>query len=318
MGRLERKKNKRSSLKKKIFLTLMTIFGLLVLGIGGFAFYLYHSASNTVKEAYEPIKTTDKREEKVDLEKKHPISILLLGVDERQNDKGRSDTLIVITLNPSTESMYMFNIPRDTRTKIVGKGIKDKINHAYAFGGIEMAVKTVENFLDIPIDYYIKVNMEALSEIVDTLGGITVNNSLQWVDQGYYKRGFVYKKGEIHLNGPQTLGYVRMRYQDPRGDFGRNERQRQVIKAIIDKGAKPSTLLKLNGLFEVLGDNIKTNLTFDEMKIIQKNYQNARKNMQTLEIKGKGTQINGVYYYIVSDEERLNISKKIKEHLEIK
>lgn len=318
MKRREYKRKNKSSLKKKLLVSFLTTIGIAFVVTVGFAIYVYDSAENTVEEAYEPIEVSDKREEKIDLDKHNPISILLMGVDERTGDRGRADTLIVVTLNPNKESMYMFNIPRDTRTEIIGKGIQDKINHSYAFGGTEMTVKTVEYFLDIPIDYYVKVNMEALSEIVDALGGITVTNSLDWYDEGYYKKGYHYQNGEISLNGPQTLGYVRMRYQDPRGDLGRNERQRQVINAIIKKGSSPAVITKMNNLFNVLGNNVKTNLTFDDMKSVQSGYTGARKNNQSFEINGKGTKINGTYYLVVSDEERLNITNKIKEHLEIK
>lgn len=125
--------------------------------------------------------------------------------------------------------MKIISIPRDSYTEIIGKGKKDKINHAYAFGGINMAVKTVENFLDIPIDHYIEVNMEGFKDIVDAVGGIEVNNDME------FKYGEHFNKGEIHLNGDQALLYSRMRYNDPRGDFGRQMRQRQVIQAVIKK-----------------------------------------------------------------------------------
>lgn len=316
MSRHENRSRKKSK-KKTIVKTILIIIGILLVTIGGFAYYVYKSAENTVKEAYEPIEASDKRDDKVDLNKKDPISILLIGVDERKGDRGRSDTLILVTLNPNSNSMNMLSIPRDTRTEIIGKGIEDKINHAYAFGGTEMTVKTIENFLDIPVDYYVKVNMEALSEIVDTLGGITVNNTLDWYDEGFYKKGYHYKKGEISLTGAQTIGYVRMRYQDPRGDFGRNDRQRQVINAIIKKGANPAVVTKMNSLFDVLGNNVKTNMTFDEMKTIQSDYAGARNNSQSLEIKGMGTKINGTYYLDVSEEERKSVSNTLKTHLEI-
>src|SRR5690606_15649276 len=125
-----------------------------------------------------PIERTPevKRPAELELTKRDPFSVLMLGVDERAGDKGRSDTMIVITVNSEKNSMEMLSIPRDTRLEIVGKGIDDKINHAYAFGGVEMAMNTVEKFLDIPIDYYIKVNMEGFKDIVDTVGGVSVNN----------------------------------------------------------------------------------------------------------------------------------------------
>ncbi len=165
-----------------------------------------------------------------------------MGVDERPGDKGRSDALMVMSLDPNHDKMQIVSIPRDTRTTIVGRGSESKINAAYAYGGPDMAINTVENFLDIDLDYYVKVNMEGLSQMVDAVGGVTVNNDRDWYDEGYYKKGYHYKKGEIHLDGPKALGYVRMRHLDNRGDFGRNKRQRQVIQAVLDKGSSVGIL----------------------------------------------------------------------------
>ncbi|RBW68910.1 LytR family transcriptional regulator [Bacillus taeanensis] len=301
---------------KKVLWTLGIIAGLAVVGIGGYVFYLYNSVENTVTEMHEPIEreVSEKRTEKIDVNKQDPISILLMGVDERpeKGDSGRSDTMIVMSINPNDKSIQMFNIPRDTRTEIIGKGFDDKINHAYAFGGAEMAMNTVENLLDVPIDYYIKVNMEALSELVDAVGGVTVNNKFAFT---YGKHTF--NKGENFLNGEEALLYSRMRKQDPRGDLGRNERQRQIITALINKGANFSSITKVDDILTALGGNIRTNLTFDEMIDIQKNYKEARHNIKTLEVSGQGQMINGIYYYIVSDEERTRISTELKQHLNI-
>ncbi len=117
-------------------------------------------------------------------------------VDEREGDIGRSDTLIILTVNPNKESIQMVSIPRDTRTEIIGKGFEDKINHAYAFGGPEMTMDTVEHFLDIPIDYFVQLNLESFTEIVDSVGGVTVTNSLPFSSDGYY-----FDKGTITLDG---------------------------------------------------------------------------------------------------------------------
>src|SRR5699024_12248826 len=91
-----------------------------------------------------------------------PLNILLLGVDARESDKGRSDALIVLSLDPQNDVMRLISIPRDTRTTIVGKGGEDKINHAYAFGGTGMAVATAEDFLGIEVDYYFHLNMKVI------------------------------------------------------------------------------------------------------------------------------------------------------------
>jgi len=263
---------------------------------------------------HEPIErsTSEKRPEPVSLEKQNPISILLIGVDERKGDRGRSDTLVVLTVNPNKKSVQMVSIPRDTRTEIIGKGSQDKINHAYAFGGVEMTMATVENFLDIPIDYYIKVNMEGFKDIVDAVGGVTVDNSFSFTYEGV-----TFPKGEITLDGDKALKYSRMRYDDPRGDFGRQDRQKQIIEGVIEKGASVNSLANLDDILGALGKNVKTNMTFEQMKNIQANYKEARHNIEKLHLKGDGTKINGVYYLVIPEEERLMISNKLKEHLEI-
>ncbi|WP_349408757.1 LCP family protein [Pseudalkalibacillus sp. SCS-8] len=302
---------------KKVMISFLIVIGIAVVGIAGYGFYLYDSVKETANTIHEPIdpereKTVPKP--KVDDKKApEPISILLMGVDERKNDRGRSDTMVVMTVNPEKDSMYMFNIPRDSRTLIVGKGFDDKINHAYAFGGTKMAVETVENFLDIPINYYIKVNMESFQDIVDAVGGVTVNNG-----RGFSYDGYTFPKGEVELEtGKEALAFVRMRKGDPKGDLGRNARQREVIKGVIEKGARASSITKFDDVLGVISDNVKTNLTFDEMKDIQANYKSARKNLQTFEVSGHGQYINNIYYYIVSDQERNEISDKLKEHMEL-
>ncbi|MCZ4136008.1 hypothetical protein BZG24_29500, partial [Escherichia coli] len=124
-----------------------------------------------------PVSITDKGGGlPVDLNSKEPFNALILGVDERPNDSGRSDTIIVLSVNPAKHKALLFNIPRDTRTEIVGHGTEDKINHAYAFGGVDMSIRTIEQFLGIPIHYYMKVDMEGFARIIDLVGGVDVNN----------------------------------------------------------------------------------------------------------------------------------------------
>jgi polyisoprenyl-teichoic acid--peptidoglycan teichoic acid transferase len=287
---------------------------LLLVGGGVYGFTVYNSFKNAVDTMHEPIerKQSEKRPEPVTFEEKDPFSVLMLGVDERKGDKGRSDTIIVLTVNPNNNSVKMLSIPRDTRAEIVGKGKEDKINHAYAFGGIPMAMDTVENFLDIPIDYYLKVNMEGFTDIVDSVGGITVQNDLDFTQDGIH-----FTKGEQKLNGQQALAYTRMRYEDPRGDFGRQSRQRQIIQGVIKEGASISSLTNFSDIFVALGKNVKTNLTFDQLMDIQKNYKEAGQNIQQMEIKETGTKINKVYYGLVAAEEKQRIQNELRTQLEL-
>jgi len=287
---------------------------LLFVAVGVYSFTVYNSFKKAVATMHQPIERdiSLKRETPVVFEEKDPFSVLMLGVDERKGDKGRSDTIIVLTINPNNNSVKMLSIPRDTRTEITGKGKVDKINHAYAFGGVPMSMDTVENFLDIPIDYYLQINMEGFKDIVDAVGGVRVQNDLDFTEYGVH-----FAKGEINLNGEQALMFSRMRYEDPRGDFGRQSRQRQIIKAVINQGMSVSSLAKFSDIFTILGKNIKTNLTFEQMMDIQKKYRDAGKTIEQMEIHETGTMINKIYYGIVSPEEKQRIQTELKKQLEI-
>ncbi|MDR4925459.1 LytR family transcriptional regulator [Peribacillus simplex] len=301
--------------KKRTWLKVVGIIVLLfILAGGAFAYSVWNSLTKTVDTMHTPIdRTTDKRTKDLALSDQEPFSMLMLGVDERDGDKGRSDTMIVLTVNPQKKSVKMLSIPRDTRTEIVGHGTQDKINHAFAFGGAKMSMDTVENFLDIPIDYYMKINMEGFKDIVDAVGGVTVQNDLDFTSDGIH-----FAKGTHTLNGKEALAYSRMRHDDPSGDFGRQSRQRSIIEAVIKEGASLSSLTKYNEVFDALGNNIQTNLTFDDMMDIQKNYRDASKSITQSSINGNGTKIDGIYYYIVSDEEKEKVQSELKEQLSIK
>jgi polyisoprenyl-teichoic acid--peptidoglycan teichoic acid transferase len=309
MSRINRKK------KRKIWPWVVGVLGVFLLVIVVYGILLFKNLTDTAKEIHEPIDRTisEKREEPVSFKDKEPFSMLVLGVDAREGDKGRSDTIIIMTVNPGTKSTKMVSIPRDTYTEIVGRGINDKINHAYAFGGTEMSMATVENLLDIPIDYVVQVNMESFKDIVDAVGGITLNNTLN------FKVGNnTFSKGQISLNGDEALAFVRMRKEDPRGDFGRQDRQKQVIQAVLREGASVSSLLNYKSIFGAIGNNVKTNMTFDEMVEVQKNYRDAAGKVDQLYIeKGQGQTINSIWYYILNDEELQGITGELKEHLEL-
>ncbi|MFC0525325.1 LCP family protein [Pontibacillus salicampi] len=302
VSRQDKKKQKRKK-GKWWKITLLTVAFFLLAG-GGYLYSVYNDAKQTVdKKIHENVSSIDTSVGDKKMKEQKPLNVLLMGVDERSGDVGRSDALMVLSMKPSEDKINIVSIPRDTRTTIAGRGTVDKINHAYAFGGTDMSINTVENFLDIELDYYVKMNMEGLSGLVDAVGGVTVNNSLQWTDKGYYQKGYVYDKGTIQLNGPQAMGYVRMRKQDPRGDVGRNERQRQVIQAIIDKGASFSSVNKIGSILDVLGDNMNTNLEFADMRKLFTSYRNVAKNVETYQMTGTGTTIGGIWYLQVPDAE---------------
>lgn len=302
-----RQKKKR---KKRFWLIGFTAF--IVMAAGIYLFSMYTDFTKTVSEIHEPLEreTSEKRgQEKLVLADKDPFSILLLGVDEREGDKGRSDTMVVLTVNPTENSTQMLSIPRDTYTELIGLGTMDKINHAYAYGGIDMSIASVENLLDIPIDYFVKINMEGFRDLVNAVGGIEVTNTLAF-DQ--------FPEGEISLTGEEAFSYIQMRKQDPRGDFGRQDRQKKVIQGIMREGLSVNSLVNYSDILSSLGNNVKTNTTLDEMMDIQSNYQSSIENINQIMIeKGTGETINKVWYYLMDEEELAAISQQLREHLDI-
>ncbi|MGJ9459639.1 LCP family glycopolymer transferase [Oceanobacillus sp. CF4.6] len=299
--------------KRKLgFKITIGIIFLLILGAGAYGFSVYNSVTGTLEKTHEPLKRTEAEQRVIDLSEGDPISILLLGVDQREGDRGRPDSLILLTANPKDQSIKMVSIPRDTYTDIIGKETKDKINHSYTYGGVDITIKTIENFLDVPIDYYVEVDMNGFKDLIDAVDGVTVDNTL---DFSY--KGTDFPIGELKLNGEEALLYSRMRSLDPKGDFGRQERQRKIIQGFIKEAVHIETLTNYGSILDVIGDNVKTNLTFDDMKEIRANYSETRHNMEQIQINGKGREEEGVYYYIVPEEERVKQSETIRKHLGI-
>lgn len=276
--------------------------------------YLYSHISHTASEIYLPVERDSLEAPQVRSTKDDPPSpfaILILGIDERQQDAGRSDTMIIMTVNPTTSSIKMVSIPRDTYAEISGLDIYDKINHAYAFGGAEMALTTTENLLNIPIHYVVQINMESFTAIVDAVGGIQLQNEFAFETEGHS-----FWKGRISLTGEQDLAYVRMRHDDPQGDFGRQQRQKQVIEAVLQKLATVKTMFKLNTLLDVVEKHVRTNMTMSDMKDIQANYRSAAHNIDQLHFtEGSGEVIDDIWYYMMDERELETVSEELKNHL---
>ena len=302
-------KRSQQKTKKKKWPWIVGILGLIAIGVGIYLFSISNSFTTTLDEIHEPIDRpiSDMRVDEIKLEERDPFSVLLLGVDEREGDRGRSDTMVVMTVNPEEETTKMVSIPRDTYTEIIGRGFMDKINHAYAFGGIEMSMASVENLLDIPIDYVVQVNMEGFKDIVDAVDGVNVNSPMAFDS---------FSEGNIHLNGDQALAYVQMRKQDPRGDFGRQDRQKQVIQGIMREGASVNSLVNYRDIFTALGTHVRTNMEFSEMLEVQKNYRSAVGTVDQLIVEdGHGETIDGIWYYMMDENELNEIKATLKAHL---
>ena len=229
---------------KKILRYTLLFLGVFILVGGISSFFVlkdeYHEATKILKKTYK--KTESVSGDVLAIDKSKPMTILLMGVDtgssQRQNDwQGNSDTMLLVTINPATKRTSMTSLERDLMTEIDGKG-RAKLNAAYATGGADLAISTIQKMLDIDIDYYALINMKGLISLVDAVGGIEVTNHFDFpisIAKNEPEFQAVVEPGTHTINGEQALVYSRMRYDDPDGDYGRQKRQREVIQKIIQK-----------------------------------------------------------------------------------
>ncbi|MFC0187341.1 LCP family protein [Fictibacillus aquaticus] len=313
MDRLRRKKRRR----RRIAFILLPVLLILFTGLayGGYLTYKLASATSNANSELNRGEKSDMRDEAVNPAKDN-FSVLFVGIDERDvGENSRTDALILATFNKKEKSVKMVSIPRDTLAEIPEHG-KDKINHAHAFGGMDMTVATVENMFDVPVDYFVKLNFNAFIEIVDSLNGVEVDVPFDFTvqDSKDRKNAISLKEGTHTLNGEEALGYVRMRKQDPTGDLGRGERQKELIKAILDKSKSVSSVTKYDNVIDNVGDNMLTNFTFGNIVALQK-YASSLNNIETLKLEGHDLNDHG-YYYELEDESLWQVSDTLKKHLE--
>lgn len=225
------------------------------------------------------------------------VNILVMGVDERSDDVGRSDTLFVVTVDTSTNQVALLSVPRDTRVRIPGYGW-DKINHAYAHGGHKLSQRAVEDLLGISMDYYAIINFAAFNKIVDAVGGVTVDvEKRMYYEDPYDNLVIDLKPGKQQMDGRTAIKYVR--YRDEEGDIGRIERQQKFVKAMLNEVASPFILPRIPGIIREVTDALQTDLTTAEMLNLAKLLNDAAKaGLKTEMVPGKPAYINDISYWL--------------------
>ena len=307
--------------RKRIVLTLLPLL-LLTFAAVAYGGYLFTKAADVAAGSKEVLARGDQSERRfaaVD-PKKDSISILIMGVDDsniREFGKAtRTDALILATFNVKEKSVKMLSIPRDSYVYIPEKNKKDKITHAHVYGGTEGTIKTVEELLDIPVDYFVKLNFNAFIDVVDALGGITVDVPITFTEQDSKDSADAIhlEEGLQKLDGEEALALARTRKID--NDIERGKRQQLVLRAIIDKAISVGSITKYGSVMESMGDNLTTNMDFGEMLGLF-NYALAGLNIESLTIQGEDTKIKGVYYYELLDSNVKEISETLENHLEL-
>lgn len=205
-------------------------------------------------------------------ERKERVNILLLGIDKRPDERySRTDTMILVTVDPNTKTAGMLSVPRDLWVSIPGYN-EDRVNKAYFFGeqyaypggGPALAMKTIQYNLGVPVHFFIQVDFEGFRNIVDTLGGIDIDvtetiDDPTFPDNNYGYDPFYIEPGHYTLDGYTALKYARTR-ATPGSDFSRARRQQQVLLAIKDKALQLNMIPKIPELWNNMADTIQTDL----------------------------------------------------------
>ncbi|MBM7281423.1 LCP family protein [Streptococcus suis] len=312
---------------KKIFLMSLAIVGL-TLGAGLiYGASLLNFSTGTISKTY---KQLDGEKEITPIDATEPLTILLMGVDMDQATRGgdweggRSDSMILVTVNPKTKETNMMSLTRDIMVEIAeangeSSGTVEKLNHSYSYGQAPMAIATIEKMMDINIDRYIEINMDGLIELVDAVGGIEVNNTLGFpISISEHEPAYtsIVQPGKQLVNGDQALVYARMRYDDPEGDIGRQRRQREVITAIIKKLLQLDGLTQYKKILTAISNNMRTNIEISPATIPSLlGYKDSVSKLNSYQLRGVDQMVDEIYYQLPTSEHLLEMQNILKKSI---
>lgn len=311
LERRSNKMNRKANPNRKARRALIALLVIVIIGAGAYTFrkslaivafdiFLSKQVEKKLEKSYSPLEGEE--QVSIDVEQKlRPFSILLLGVDQRANEKGRSDTMIYAVVRPEESKVLLISIPRDTYTEIVGRDKEDKINHAYAFGGEKMARDTVQRFLDSPIEYYAAINFEGLKQVVDELGGVELPITKDIVNKQKDHEKFTIEANKPLYTGQEALNYVRYREDS---DFNRTKRHQVFLNAIVNRMLKLDQVSKIPDLMDLMGNNFKTDMRPSFIIDLSKQVLLGESpSISGFTIMGEGFRKNGVFYDAANEED---------------
>ncbi|MNM03370.1 Transcriptional regulator LytR [compost metagenome] len=297
---------------KKIYIAYLVV---LVLAAGAFLFrkpltvlafdlFLSDKVEATLQEkSYQPLNEDKTVKPEPIVYKSDPFSVMLLGTDQRKNETARSDTMIYAVVRPNDYKVLLISIPRDTYTEIIGHddNKKDKITHAYAFGGQQMAKDTMEALLGHDIQYYATINFNGVKDVVDALGGLPLPIKKTIENKGKDHEKFTIVGGKDLYNGEDSLNYVRYREDS---DFNRTKRQQVFMDVLANKMLSLGQISKVNDLLSILGENFKTDMPPTMITDLAKKFIGGKEaDISSFTVMGEGTKIDGIYYDLVDEED---------------
>lgn len=314
---------------KKIVLMSLAII-VLTLGAGfAYGISLLNFSTDAISKTFRQL---DGEDEITPIDATEPLTILLMGVDMDQAtrggvwEEGRSDSMILVTVNPKTKETTMMSLTRDIMVEIAeangeSTGTVEKLNHSYSYGQAPMAIATIEKMMDIDIERYIEINMDGLVELVDAVGGIEVNNTLGFpisIEAQEPAYTSVVPPGRHLVNGDQALVYARMRYDDPEGDIGRQRRQREVITAIVKKLLQLDGFTQYKKIINAISNNMRTDIEISAATIpTLLGYRDSVGKLNSYQLRGLDEIVNELYYQLPPAQHLLDMQNVLKKSIGI-
>ena len=308
---------------KKTLLMFLSLLLVTVMGVGAYAWTIYDQSTGELSKTY---KSLGGETDVISATK--PMTILLMGVDTGSGSRedtwaGNSDSMILLSVNPTTKKTVMMSLERDILTKFKdkdGETVEAKLNSAYASGGAKLAISTIQEMMNIHIDRYVLINMKGLVQLVDAVGGITVNNTFDFpisIEENEPEYTAKIEPGVQKINGDQALVYARMRYQDPEGDYGRQKRQREVIKKVVEKVLSLNSVSHYQAILKAVSSNMQTNIELTSGSIPQLlGYKDAFRRIDSQQLRGEdATLADGGSYQIVTRDHLLEMQNILRKSL---
>ena len=303
--------------KKKILLAILSLVLVSTVGITLAVLNTPKKEEPKQQFAIEELTPENIREEKLDLvdtSKLESFSVLLLGLDGGlgRTDEGRADSIMIATINPRTKKTTLTSVPRDAYMYIKSQGYYDKVNHAFVYGGLKGIADTLQETLEIPIDYVVGLNMDGFEKLIGEFNGVELD-----IDETFEYEGNSFTEGEHRkLTKDEALAYSRFR-DGVDNDYGRQRRQRAILKALIKEATKPTNLFRIPKIVSTLSSEIYTNLNYQEMMTIVTSYRTAVNNVELHSMDGTTQIIHGIYYEILSNPTIEEAKQRIRNELEI-
>lgn len=247
-----------------------------------------------------------------------PFSMLLLGVDARPGEHvGRSDTIIYSVIRPKDGQVLMVSVQRDTYAEMVGRGTMDKITHAYAYGGAQMAVDSVEKLLETRVDHYATIDFQGFVKVVDQLGGIPLPITKDIVNKDPNHEKFTIKANQDLYNGVDALNYNRYR-EDAGGDTSRTERNRVFLEALMNKARQLNQWDEIPDIIRIVGESFETDMPPQNLSELARKFLQTGHTLRSYSLKGTGQRMGpqNLYYYVTDDEDLRQVRATIADWLD--